>query len=177
MTATTTAAATQIHDVVLQLESLHTAFSALLEQAKQQLEAVDLNDDHIHKIATRIAYESELREPAARHLAARLADSIEYGETELSNRLITAITYRLSNIQQCNVEQAIDNYLRSEEFTRIVKRHAVDALERGGNPTIDDIVQMRLRNIIHTLYGSAAGRDVDTAFHSARDARTQEQQA
>jgi hypothetical protein len=177
MTATTTAATIQIHDVVLQLESLHTAFSALLKQAQQQLETVDFNDDHIHKIATRIAYEGELREPAARYLAARLADSIEHGETELGNRLITAITNRLSNITQLNVEQAIENYLRSEEFTRIIKRHAVDALERGGNPNIDDIVQMRLLDIIHTLYGSAAGRDVDTAFRSARDARTQEQQA
>jgi phenylalanyl-tRNA synthetase alpha subunit len=168
---------TKVHDVLLQLESLHAAFSALLEQAKAQLEAIDLTDEHLRKIGDRILGDRDLRSDTASQMSSRLADLIDQHGTDIAgaNTLVYAIARRLDQCQRESVESQIRSYLESETFDALIQRRAFQILDAGSNRHIDDLVRQRLREIILALYGAGASADSTTAFSDARTQREEVQ--
>jgi len=171
-TATDTA---KVHDVLLQLESLHAAFSALLEQAKAQLEAIDLTDDHLRRISDRIVDDPDLRSDTAYRVSLELADLIDRHGTDLagSGNLVHAIARRLDDLQRETVGSQIRAFLQSETFDVLIQRRAHQVLETGNNRYLDDLVRQRLREVILALYGVSACGDVTAAFDEARLQREQ----
>jgi len=168
---------TKVHDVLLQLESLHAAFSALLEQAKAQLEAIDLTDDHLRRISDRIVNDPDLRSDTAYRVSLELADLIDRHGTDIAgaNTLVYAIARRLDQCQRESVESQIRSYLESETFKTLIQRRAYQVLETGNNRYLDDLVRQRLREIILALYGAGASADIITAFSDARTQREEVQ--
>lgn len=168
---------TKVHDVLLQLESLHTAFSALLEQAKTQLEAIDLTDEHLRKIGERIIDDRDLRTDVAYTMASSLAGLIDRHGTDVAGtgNLVAAVARHLDRLQRETVEDQIRSFLQSESFDVLIQRRAHQILDAGNNRFIDELVRQRLREIILALYGAGASADITTAFQDARTQREEVQ--
>ena len=168
---------TKVHDVLLQLESLHAAFSALLEQAKAQLEAIDLTDEHLRKISDRIVNDPDLRSDTAYRVSLELADLIDRHGTDTpgSGNLVHAIARRLDDLQREVVESQIRTFLLTDSFETLIQRRAYQVLATGNNRYLDDLVRQRLREIILALYGAGASADITTAFSDARTQREEVQ--
>lgn len=125
MTATATAPATELNGIVLQLDNLHTAYAAILEQAKQQLEQLELSDEQADAIAKRLLTRADRQEDLAALSVTALRHEIDNfyaqghgGDHWLLRRLGSSIDERANDNLRNAVRDALREYLCEPDFRR-----------------------------------------------------------
>ncbi len=127
MTAPTT---TQLEQTTVLLDSLHASYSALLEDAKQQLTEIDIPDSAITRISDRLKNDSSFKRSLSTNTVDELSRNILSNEPETTaqTRLIAHIATQVGNqlgdalqvqldaklkeyLESGVIEQAIDTYI------------------------------------------------------------------
>lgn len=124
MTATATKpATTDINGIVLQLDNLHTAYAAILEQAKEQLEQLELTDEQASAIARRLLQSASQQGQLAELAVSALRNEIETyyasgqgGDHWLLRRLISNLNERASDNLRQQIRGALREYLCEPDF-------------------------------------------------------------
>lgn len=159
MTATITeTSTTTINGIVLQLDNLHSAYAAILEQAKAQLEELDLTEQQADAIGRRMLDNSGRREQLASVSVDALRDEINHhydhgfgGEHWLLRRLAALTTERLCDRQTDDIRLLLRQHLAEDEFRRSLEV----AIERQlSYPTgeLSRVLRNSLRQAIAGLY-------------------------
>lgn len=161
MTTTTAPAApatTDISGITLQLDNLYTAYAAILEQAKQQLETLEISDDQVDRIADRCSRRladdvtGRLYDTLRREIvAAEETNQSHWLLDALERRISTTVARRITSDIEAIVEESARQYLRSESFKSYMDQAVSEGLDHPDGP-ICRRFRARAREAIGSLF-------------------------
>ena len=147
---------TQLESTIVQLDALHTAYAELLEQAKLQLEAVDLTPAIISGLQERLKDDTAFCREAGRTAADMIKQDIRQEEsvvldTYAGRNLCEAVADRMFEA----IKRRIDSYI-SERVTALLESGNIERkLEQKvmENSAINEglIIRRRLTEILNVL--------------------------
>lgn len=155
-----------INDITVDLVNLYNAYNAVLGQAKTQLEAMEISDQHIDRIASSLLNRGYLINLIADQIISKL-DHQCIDDLLDSNRFIGRVADRIYAKINSDVQREIRNYTSSDDFTHhlnhIIARCAL-ADESLDSP-VNILLRRRLRNALKFAFSVEA---VDEAFNELR---------
>ena len=158
---TTTAPATaDLNGITIQLDNLYNAYAAILEQAKQQLENLELSESQVDRIADRCSrrladdvtgrlYDQFRREM----LHAEDTDTPHWLLDALERRVSSAVTRRITSEIEGTVEESARNYLQSGSFSSYMNDAVSRELEQP-NGVVSRRFRHRVREAIGELFSA-----------------------
>jgi len=133
MTATTT----QLQETTVLLESLHTSYGAILEEAKSQLENIEMTASAITRVTDSLAnnsrFQSSIKTKAVDEMCERLRNNPEDAtsqEVKLIDTLATAIGKKLGD----GLQEQLDAKLKAFFESGIIEAAIQTSIEK--NPTL-----------------------------------------
>jgi hypothetical protein len=126
---------TELNGTLVQLESLYNSYNTILDQAKQQLEKIDLDDNARKRISEDIAKDTDLRKALSEQLFRDMRSDLQDADEAtmnsyvasnfvqlLSEKIYEQITQKLDNY----VKELVDNIFTSDYIERELQKK-VDA--------------------------------------------------
>ena len=117
------AATAELNGIILQLDNLHAAYASILEQAQSQLENLDLTDEQMQRVCSRIVDDSNRRgEIAALAVQALRRELDEHDRNDDSNqhwllrRLANSVEYASAERHRDDTRRVIEELIRDRAF-------------------------------------------------------------
>lgn len=154
---------TSINDITVDLHNLYNAYSAVLDQAKSQLESIALSDDDIQRLADKVLHNPSVTARVVDHLLDRLDDR-PIDDLLDTNRFVGRVAERIMIHIQSDVTREIRSYTHSDDFKRELNRLAANCALADDDLTspINMLLRQRLRRAMTYAF---AGEAVDQAFN------------
>mgnify|MGYP003649001748 CR=1 FL=1 len=161
---------TSINDITVDLNNLYNAYNAVLEQAKAQLESMEISDQHIDRIASSLLDRSYL----TGLIADRVIDKLNQRPIDDlldDNRFVGRVANRVSTNNYEEVKDHITRHVSSDDFKyqleRLISQRAV--ADESLNSPVNILLRQRLRNALKYAFSSEA---VDEAFSELENSET-----
>ena len=147
---------TTIESTVVKLDGLHAAYKEVLDQAKQQLEDVDLTPVIINALAARLKDDSRLCHDCGRAAAHKIKEDIKSEESEIldtyagkglceavADRMFEAIKGRID----AYIKEKVLNVIETAQIERLLQEKVLE------NGTIHEalIIRRKLKELLHAL--------------------------
>jgi len=126
---------TEINGTLVQLESLYNSYNTILDQAKQQLEKIDLDDNARARISEDIAKDKDLRKALSEQLFRDMRDDLQRADEETMSSYVSSCFVKLVSQKiyeqievkiDAYVKQIVDNIFTSDYIEQQLKKK-VDA--------------------------------------------------
>lgn len=98
-----------INDTLVHLESLHTAYSEILEQAKSQLEALDISDTTVSRVSSQILRSDEFIVKVTSELRTTQANLLANITTQMEEALAEKLSQKVWEKLESSLEDALND--------------------------------------------------------------------
>lgn len=128
-------------NTTVMLDQLFSSYAEILEQAKQQLESVDITDSHVASIASTILDNSDFQRGIAMTLTNRIISAMKDDESAILDRItakvLDSVEKSLVDTLTTQLNKVTADYLNGSSF----QMHVIGAI--NSNTEIKDLSQLR----------------------------------
>jgi len=128
-------------NTTVMLDQLFSSYAEILEQAKQQLESVDITDSHVDSIASTILDNSDFQRGIAVTLTNRIISAMRDDESAILDRItakvLDSVEKSLVDTLTLELQKATHDYLQSDIFQANIQSSI------NANTEIKDLSQLR----------------------------------
>ena len=144
---------TTINDTLVQLESLYNAYNEILEQAKAQLEAFDVTDAQIERVAERLERSDKLQEAAKEAAVTDFARSVADGELDFwrGRQFVQKISDMVIEQVKKDINEYVGNLLQEDAVTRLIDRRLAERVNDASEIKTAIEAKRALKALIETL--------------------------
>lgn len=128
-------------NTTVMLDQLFSSYAEILEQAKQQLESVDITDSHVASIASTILDNSDFQRGIAVTLTNRIISAMRDDESAILDRITAKVLDSVEKTLDDSLTRQLNNACAEFAVSPTFQMHITSAV--SSNTEIKDLSQLR----------------------------------